>query len=247
MVDVVRRFASRFAHLLVGTLAFTRHGALAAARSNQTRRVLSPVRKTVLVLIGTTLIGLGVSLFIHARLGLPPYDVLVSAIATLTDLSHGRAALAVGVGFLLLAAALGRRPNGYVLLFLVATGANVDLWTELLMDPPQLAVRILFVVFGVGAIAAGLAVIAHSSSTGGPFELVAMAAADRNLSPSTARSILEAVVIVGGIALGGDLGIATVVFAVFIGPAIASASQALDDRRDGRQHRLARTAAGADG
>lgn len=247
MFDWLRRFASRFGHLLVSTLAFTRHGALAAARSTQTRRVLSPVRKTVLVTVGCTFIGLGVSLFIHARLGLPPYDVLVSAITGPTGLSHGQAALAIGACFLGLAFVLGRRPSVYVLLFLVATGVAVDVWTELLVDPPELATRILFVALGVSAIAGGLAVVAHSSSTGGPFELVAMAAADRNLSPAVARGVLEASVIVGGIALGGDLGIATLVFAVTIGPAIASASQALDDRRTGRLQRLERAATGDDG
>ncbi len=189
-------------------------------------------------MIGSTLIGLGVSLFIHARLGLPPYDVLLSAIVDRTGLTHGQAGWALSGGLFALASVLRRRPSWYGIAFVVANGASVDGWTKLLVDPSGLGTRVLFVALGIAAIASGVAVVAHSSSTGGPYELLTLAAGDRGLNPTVFRSVLEFSTVALGVALGGALGLGTLAFVVSIGPAISFAAQAFADRRDGRHQRL---------
>lgn len=219
------------------TWAFTRDGALIAARSMQTRRALSPVRKVVLILVGSVLLGFGISCFLHAQLGLPPTDVLISAVAGRTGLAHGPASWLVGGILFGAATALGRRPSIYGLLFVAANGLSIDAWDGLLVDPARPISRILFVGLGVAAVAAGVALVADSSSTGGPTELLTKAASDRGRSPIGARSAIEGSVIVVGIALGGELGVGTVLFALTIGPAISFAVTALADQRAGREQR----------
>lgn len=226
-----------FLRRVLSTRVFTRHGALMVARSMQANRALSPARKVLLVLMGSTLIGLGISLFLHARLGLPPLDVLVSAVASLAGFSHGRASLLIGGILFGIAALLGQRPSPYGLLFVVVNGLSIDAWTQLLVDPNALGTRLVFVALGIAAVAAGVAVVAYSSSTGGPFELLTRAASHRNWNPTVARSALEASVIAVGIALGGELGIATVAFALTIGPAISFVVQGLADQQTGRAQR----------
>lgn len=191
-----------------------------------------------MVLVGSTLIGLGISLFLHANLGLPPYDVLISAIVGLLDVSHGQASWAVSGTLLLVASALGHRPSVYGVLFVVVNGLSIDGWSKLLVDPESLGVKALFVALGVAAVALGIATVAHSSSTGGPFELLTSAAADRGLDQSRTRVALELSVVGLGIVLGGEIGVATVAFAMTIGPAISMAVHALDDRQTGRELRL---------
>lgn len=237
MVSVSRRILVPLCRRVITTWAFTRHGALVAARSMQASRAVSPVAKALMILIGSTLIGLGVSLFLHANLGLPPYDVFVSAVAERTGISHGRSSWLIGGALFGLAAIGGRRPSIYGLLFVAVNGLSVDAWTHLLVDPAPLVARLLFLALGIAAIAAGVAVVAHSSSTGGPFELLTRVASDRNWHPTVARSLLEGSVIASDIALGGELGIATLVFALAIGPTISFAVQALADQRTGREYR----------
>jgi uncharacterized membrane protein YczE len=233
----LRRSFRLFLHRLLLTWAFTRDGALIAARSMQARRALSPARKVTLILVGSALLGFGIACFLHAQLGLPPTDVLISAVSDRTGLSHGPASWLVGGILFGAAAALGRRPSIYGLLFVAANGLSIGAWTQLLVQPSGLLARIFFVVVGVAAVAAGVALVADSSSTGGPSELLTRAASDRHWNPTVARSVLEGSVIVAGIALGGELGIATVAFALTIGPAISFTVQALADQRAGREQR----------
>ncbi len=209
------------------------------ARSLHGSRVTSPASKLGLVIVGSTLIGLGISLFLHAHLGLPPYDVLVSSIARLVGLSHGQSAWLISGGLLLIASILGRRPSIYGVIFIAANGVSVDSWTGLLVDPQGLGSRILFVVLGILAVAAGISVVAHSSSTGGPFELLSAAASDRSVNPRLFRPLLELSTVAIGIGLGGSIGFATLAFVISIGPAISITAQALADQRTGREQRMA--------
>ena len=191
----------------------------------------------MLILVGSALLGFGISCFLHAGLGLPPTDVLISAVSERTGLSHGPASWLVGGVLFGAAAALGRRPSIYGVLFVSANGLSIAAWTQLLVDPTGLIARLFLVVIGVATVAAGVALVADSSSTGGPSELLTRAASDRQWNPTVARSVLEGSVIVAGVALGGELGIATVAFALTIGPAISFAVQALADQRAGREQR----------
>lgn len=220
------------------SIALTRHGVLVAARTMQGHRAYPPFTKTVMVLTGSTLIGLGVSLFLHARLGLPPYDVFVSSVAMRSGLSHGQTAWVVSAVLFALAALLRRPPSRYGILFMAANGLSIDAWRSLILDPSSLATRVVFIVLGTAAIAAGVAVVAHSGSTGGPFELLSLAASDRGLSQTATRSILELSIVAGGLTLGGNAGIGTVVFALTIGPLISLGFQALADRQSGREQRV---------
>lgn len=236
--DIIRSVTARVHRPVRTGWIFTRHGALMAARSMQVARVRTPLQRLLLVLVGSTVIGLGVSLFIHARLGLPPFDVLLSAIASNTGLSHGQAGWVTSGTLLVIASVLGRRPSIYGVVFILVNGASVDIWSQLLVDPSGLGVRLIFVVLGVAGVAGGVAIVAHSSSTGGPFELLTGAASDRGVNQTLSRSVLELGTVGLGVALGGQLGIGTLVFVLGIGPAISIAVQALADREIGRGQRL---------
>ena len=194
--------------------------------------------RLTLLVFGSVMIGLGVSLFLHARLGLPPFDVLLSAIVDRTGLTHGQAAWSVSGSLLALVTLLGRRPSLFGVVFVLTNGASVDAWSMLIADPDSLVTRLLFVALGVMSIAGGIALVAHSSSTGGPFELLTRAAGDRNLNPTVFRSFLELSTVATGVALGGSLGVGTLIFVFSIGPTISFAVQALSDREVGRRRRL---------
>ena len=188
--------------------------------------------------MGSTLIGLGVALFVHGRLGVPAYDVMLTAIRDRLGISLGQAAwLFTGI-LMLIATALGRRPRLSGLLWVFANGISVDVFMALIRDPDQLGVRMVFVLLGTISIASGVALVVHAGLTGGAIELLMNAAEDRGRDPFVVRRWLEIGIVALGVALGGDLGPATVFFVLTMSPLLKAGRQALEDHRRGRAERL---------
>jgi uncharacterized membrane protein YczE len=193
---------------------------------------------TAFLFSGSILIGFGVSFLLHAHLGLPPYDVMLSAIRVHSGLTHGQSAWVAAAVLFSISTLLGRppKPAGLALSFL--NGFSVDVAGSLLVDPDQLMVRILFAGLGTVAIAAGISLVVFSGTTGGAFDLLMLAGEDRGLRAQRVRTVLEVLVIVGGVVAGGTAGFATVAFAILIGPLLTGISQALSDHQAGRENRI---------
>ena len=194
--------------------------------------------RAVVLAAGAVLIGLGVALFSHAGLGLPPYDVLVSVVRDRLGISLGQAGWLLAGVLLSLAAMLRQFPSLLTAAYILANGIAVDTAIGLLRDPDHLAVRIVFVVVGISSLAGCIALVVHSGLGGGAFELLMRAGAERGIDPLKVRTGLEVGLLSLGIALGGDFGPATVLFALTIGPMLRAGAQALADHRSGRNARL---------
>ena len=109
---------------------------------------------------------------------------------------------------------------------------------RLIRDPDPMAVRMLFVVLGTLAIAAGVALVIHAGLTGGAIELLMRAAEDRGRDPFKIRQLIELSIVASGVILGGDIGWATAFFVLTMTPALRAGRQALEDHRRGRADRL---------
>ena len=219
-------------------LTISRHGAIAAAQRVTDSRVASPVRLLAMMLVGSSFIGIGVSAFRAADVGLPPFDVLLSAIDLHTPLSHGQAAWLVSGLFMLVAAVLGQRPRLTTLLFVFANGLAVDAAAQLINPPDTWGLRVAMFGVGIASIAAGVSLVVHSGLTGGSFELLMRAGEQRGVNPERVRLGLEVTVLATGIALGGSFGLGTVVFALVIARVMTVVAQAMRDHRAGRDARL---------
>ncbi len=230
----VRRFTSAS----LRWLAFSRQGVLGASRRVYSSRAMSPARAGVYLVAGSMAIGLGVSLFRRGDRGVPPYDVLLSAIDHHTALSHGQAGWAVSAVLFLIAWGFGRRARLASLAFVFANGVTVDAAYALVAEPSSELVRWVFVALGVFFIAFGVAFVVHSGDAGGPFELLTDVAVGRGISDRVFRTSLEALIFAGGAVAGGSFGPATLVFAVGIGPLLGMILQALSDHGAGRDLRL---------
>ncbi|MFT7476564.1 MAG: putative membrane protein YczE [Verrucomicrobiales bacterium] len=220
-------------------VGISRHGVLAAERAAQGPRAQATYRSALSLFAGSIFIGLGVSLFVHGHLGVPAYDVMLTALRDLLGVSLGQASW-IFTGFLFLVASLlGHRPRMSGLFYVLSNGIAVDVWMRLIRDPEPLAVRMLFVLLGTLAIAAGVALVIHAGLTGGAIELLMNAGSDRGLDPFQVRMAIEVLIVLVGVALGGDLGFATVFFVLTMSPALKAGQQALADHRAGRTARLA--------
>lgn len=216
----------------------SRHGAVAAERITKKPKTRTTARQVFSQVGGSLLIGLGVSLFVHAKLGVPAYDVLLTAVRDRLGISLGQASWLVTGTLFAAAWILGQRPRISGLFYLLGNGLAVDLWLSLINDPDDLFTRMLFVVLGTAAIASGVAMVVHAGLTGGAIEQLMNAGADRGRDPFRVRRGLELGIVGTGVLLGGDLGPATVFFVLTMSPMLKIGKQALDDHRSGRAARL---------
>ena len=222
----------------VGRLGFGRQGALAATRRMFPTRALTPARRALSLLVGSLLIGTGVALLTQARLGLSPYDVLVSALQPRIGLSFGQTVWVVSAVLFLVAAVLGQRPSRWGVAYVLANGVAIDAVSGSINSPDSMLGRLVFVVAALFTLSAGISLVVHSSSTGGAFELLMKAGEVRGLDRRKVRTSLEVGILTSGILLGGSFGLATVVIALGIGPVLGVMGQALADHSHGRARRL---------
>lgn len=216
----------------------SRHGVIAVERVAHGPRSRATFQRAASQFAGSLFIGLGVSLFVHSQLGVPAYDVMLTAIRDRVGISLGQAGLLFTSILFLAATILGRRPRISGLVYMLSNMVAVDVWMQLVRDPDQLPVRILFVFLGTLSIAAGVALVIHAGLTGGAVELLMHAAEDRGFDPFRARQVIELSIVISGVLLGGDIGIATAIFVLTMSPALKAGKQALADHRTGRQARL---------
>jgi len=219
-------------------VGISRHGVVAAERMANRPQTRTGARYFVSQLAGSMFIGLGVSLFVHARLGVPAYDVMLTAIRDRFGITLGQAGW-LFTGFLFFIAALfGQRVRFAGLVYVISNGLAIDVALSIIRDPDPLWLRMLFVLLGTLAIATGVALVIHAGLTGGALELLMRAAEERGIDPYRARSVIEATIVLVGLSLGGDLGYATGFFVLTMSPILKAGRQALHDHRTGRAKRL---------
>ncbi len=181
-------------------------------------------RLAVLV-AGLVLCACGIVAFLEAELGLPPWDVLHQGLAEQTPLSFGGANIVVSVLVLLAAALLGARIGLGTLLNALLIGLVVIALTSLdavdeLSEAP-LAGRIALMVAALALFGVGSALYIGADLGAGPRDSLMVVASHRlHVRLGISRTAIELVALAVGVALGGTVGIGTLVFALGIGPAV---------------------------
>jgi uncharacterized membrane protein YczE len=176
------------------------------------RRRLPPL------LLGIVAIGIAIALSVEAHLGVSPWDVLHQGLAEATGASFGTVVVVVGLVVLLAWIPLRQRLGLGTVVNTLSIGFVADATLHVLPTPDALAVRVLLlgsaiVVFGVGGglyIGAGLGP--------GPRDGLMTAITARGHRLWVVRTVLEVSALGAGFALGGTVGVGTVVIALTIGP-----------------------------
>ena len=164
--------------------------------------------------------GLGISMFVTAHLGLAPWDVFHQGVSRHTGISLGWVIEIVGLLLLLLWIPLRQRPGLGTILNALEIGLVVNLIGDHLPSTDRLVPRLAYVVGAVLVIAVGSGLYIGAGLGTGPRDGIMVGLAARGYSVRVTRTILEAVVLAIGIALGGHVGIGTVAFVVGIGPLV---------------------------
>ena len=167
---------------------------------------------------GILIIGFSISISVRAQLGLAPWDVFHQGVAKALNLSIGVVVVLVGFVVLLAWIPLRQHMGLGTVLNTLSIGLIANLGLAVIPEQHLLAVRIPLLAvallgFGVGGglyIGAGLGP--------GPRDGLMTAITARGHRLWVVRTILECSVLVVGVALGGEVGIGTVLIAFSLGP-----------------------------
>ncbi|MFI7405798.1 YitT family protein [Streptomyces sp. NPDC049541] len=176
-------------------------------------------RRLIQLYVGLALYGVSSALLVEAGLGLEPWNVLHQGLAELTGLTIGVVSIVVGAAVLLLWIPLRQRPGLGTVSNVFVVGIAMDGTLALVPDVRSLAVRIP--LLSAGILLNGMATGLYISARFGPGPRDGLMT---GLHRRTGRSIrlmrtaIEVAVVVTGFALGGTVGIGTVLYAVSIGP-----------------------------
>lgn len=176
-------------------------------------------RRLVQLYVGLVLYGVSLGMMVRSDLGLAPWDVLHSGLIRYLPITLGQAVVLMSFVVLLLWIPLREMPGLGTISNAIVVGLAADATLWALDRPDALVLRILLVVGGVALCGYAGAMYIGSQLGRGPRDGLMT-----GLSRRTGRSIrlvrtgIEVTVVLVGLALGGVLGLGTVLYALAIGP-----------------------------
>ena len=188
------------------------------------------VRLAILT-VGLIIAHLGVTLFLLSRLGADPFNVFVQGVFVKAGplfgsgiLTHGRTHIALSLCIIAVLLIVDRSYiKAGTLICMTCGGPIIDFFTWLLtlLLPEDLPFpgRIVMLVLGCLILAYGMTIVITSKAGTGPNDLVAVVIADKTRRKfGIVRLLVDFLFALMGFALGGVLGIGTVICTALVGP-----------------------------
>jgi uncharacterized membrane protein YczE len=175
-------------------------------------------RRLPRLLAGIVVLAGGISLMLQARLGVSPYDVLHQGLSRVTGLSFGTVVVLLGLAILVVWIPIGQRPGIGTVVNTVTVGFVVDAFLRVLPAPSEPALRWPMLLGGIVVVALGMGLYIGAGLGPGPRDGLMTGIAAKGHPLWAVRTALELSALAVGWALGGDVGVGTVLFAFGIGP-----------------------------
>lgn len=178
-------------------------------------------RRLIQLFAGLFLFGFSTALMLRANLGLNPWDVFHQGLFEQVGGSFGTVVIAVGAVVMLLWIPLRQRPGFGTIANMIVIGLAADLSLTLLPEPESLPVRAAWLVGGIvlNGIAGG-AYIGAALGPGPRDGLMTGLSARTGWTIRRVRTGIEVAVLAVGVALGGTIGVGTILYAAAIGPLV---------------------------
>ena len=177
----------------------------------------------VRLIIGLYLFGLGIAFQIRATLGLAPWDVFGQGLANITGLSFGLATVLASAIILLLWIPLKQKPGLGTVFNALLIGPFVDLSLRFVPSAADWGIvgQIGWYVLGMAIIALGTGIYIGARLGPGPRDGLMTGSVKRFGKPVwIVRTVLEGGATLIGLALGGPVGLGTLLFVIGIGPMV---------------------------
>ena len=188
-------------------------GPLAQLRAGRLWRRLSQL------VVGLVLYGVSLGMMVRGNFGLAPWDVLHSGVVRFLPITLGQAVIAMSFVVLLAWVPLRETPGVGTVLNALLVGSAADLTLMTLDRPDGSAARWALTIGGVLLCGAASALYIGAQLGRGPRDGLMTGLVRRTgWSLRAVRTGIEVSVVLIGLALGGVLGVGTVLYALAIGP-----------------------------
>lgn len=175
----------------------------------------------IALVFAVLIVGVGIALMVSAHLGVAPADVLSTGGADRLGIGVGTMGWISGAVITSVAWFMGRPPQWGTIWGTVLVGISVNASLSIVPEPDEMVWRILMFVIGITVIYVSISIGVATMLGTGPIELLMLALTDRGVSVQFSRWGIEALVLIVGVVLGGQIGVGTLVFVVATGPVLA--------------------------
>jgi len=178
-------------------------------------------RRIVQLLVGLVTYGIAISLMVRGALGVPPWDVLTQGLVLHTGLSFGLLTNIIGALVLLLWIPIRQKPGLGTIANVLLVGPSIELGLAFVPVPAELWQQVVLFVGGLLllSVASGLYIGARFGP--GPRDGLMTGIHNRwGFKIWWVRSAIEVAVLAVGWALGGNVGLGTLAFALLVGPLV---------------------------
>jgi uncharacterized membrane protein YczE len=169
---------------------------------------------------GLFLYAIGIVVTLNANVGYAPWDIFHVGLAKTMGISIGTASIIVGLIIGMIAVFMGEKLGFGTILNMVLIGAFLDivLKSQIIPIAENLVLGIAMLLIGVFIIALATYFYIKSAFGAGPRDSLMVALTRKTgLSVGVCRGMIELSAVVAGWALGGMLGIGTIIFSFAIG------------------------------
>lgn len=188
--------------------------------------------KTLIVIAGSIISAYGITLAIGAGFGGATLAILWQGLTNVTGMSIGTASLVVAVVMIIFAFLYDRKQiNVGTVLYQIVYSAFVDVFNKIQHYADVKAVNFMLMLFGIVIFSIGTGLYSAANFGRGSYEAVTFSLAEKNgWKIKTVRMILDILMVVVGVLLGGKFGICTIVTVLLSGPIIQATVSAAKRR-----------------
>ena len=186
---------------------------------------IKPLTKTLLmVILGNIIFGFGVAVIIAAGAGLDPWTILAEGLGLIFGMSIGFATFIVSVSVLLLWIPLRQIPGLGTIINTIVVASMIDIALPWLPKPAEDLLWLQLTQLLVGIFICGIGSGIYLTGNLGPGPRDGLMTGLQRITGkpiALVRASIEIVVVILGWVLGGTVGVGTIIFAIFIGPAVS--------------------------
>lgn len=184
------------------------------------------MKKIIIIVIGSIIAAYGITLALYAGFGGATLAVLWQGISKTFHISIGMASLIVAIVMIVFVFFYDRSQIHIgTILYQIVYSLCVDLFANVHVYSTHLLVNALIMLLGVVFFAIGTGFYAAASLGRGSYEALTFSLAEKNgWQVKVVRMILDMLMVIAGVLLGGKFGICTIVTIIISGPVIQFAA-----------------------
>lgn len=180
------------------------------------------IKKIIIIVVGSVVAAYGITLALYAGFGGATLAVLWQGISETFHVSIGMASMIVAIIMITFAFFYDRSQILIgTILYQIVYSFCVDLFANIHVYSAHLWVNALIMLLGIILFAMGTGIYAAASLGRGSYEALTFSLADKNgWQVKAVRMILDIVMVVIGVILGGKFGLCTILTIILSGPVI---------------------------